>query len=79
MRLWILVLNLVINKYEANPVAIAANSIRSGARLAGAAFRNKAVRRIKSGGEHIGAAIRKAESTESIFEKLKDFFEGTNL
>ena len=76
----VLILGLLLKKYDSNPTipAVALNTIKSGARLAGKALRNKAVRRIKSGSEHIGAAVQKTRKAKSFFDEVKEFFQGTN-
>ena len=76
MILNILILSFLVGKYEANPAATAINSIKSGARLASAVLRNKAVRRIKSGNEHISAALSKTDDADGILKKIKNFFTG---
>ena len=77
----ILILGFLIEKSESNPIgpaAVALNTIKSGARLAGKALRNKAVRRIKSGGEHIGAAIGRKKKAKSFFDEIREFFKEMN-
>ena len=74
-----LILTSLIKGYDSNPAAIALNTAKSGARLAGKILKNKAVRRIKSGSEHISAALRHKDNADSVLEQIKKFFKGTEL
>ena len=74
-----LILSSIIKEYDSNPATIALNTAKSGARLAGKILKNKAVRRIKTGSEHISAAIKQKENAENVFEQIKKFFKGIEL
>ena len=78
MLMRIVILIFLPKKYESNPVSVAFNTAKSGARMAGKILNNKAVRRIKSGSEHISAAINNKENAGNIFEELKKLFQGKN-